>query len=209
MMGIEPIMRLAPVIPVLVIEDVAHAASIAQALVAGGLRALEVTLRTPAALEAITEMSNVEGAVVGAGTVLNERDLDQAITAGAHFIVSPGLTDRLCAAATERQTAFLPGISNASDVMRGLDLGFSRFKFFPAQTNGGIPALRALAGPFAAARFCPTGGVTPANAPNWLALPNVICVGGTWLAPKGAPDLEAIGEAARSAAALAHDQIQP
>lgn len=203
------IMRLAPVIPVLVIEDVAHAAPIAQALVAGGLRALEVTLRTPAALEAITEMSNVEGAVVGAGTVLNERDLDHASRAGARFIVSPGLTERLGAAANERRIAFLPGVSSASDVMRGLDLGFLRFKFFPAQANGGIPALRALAGPFPEVQFCPTGGVTLATAPDWLALANVTCVGGTWLALKGAPDLEAIGEAARSAAALAHDQLQP
>ncbi len=209
MMEIEAIMRFAPVIPVLVIEDVAYAQPIAEALVAGGLRAIEVTLRTPAALEAIAEMTRVEGAVIGAGTVLNERDLDQASKAGARFIVSPGLTERLGAAVNDLQIAFLPGISNASDVMRGLDLGFSRFKFFPAQTNGGIPALRALAGPFPEARFCPTGGVTLASAPDWLALANVICVGGTWLAPKSAPDLEAIRGAARSAAALAHDQIQP
>lgn len=204
MMEIESVMRLAPVIPVLVIDDVAHARPIAEALVSGGLRALEVTLRTPAATDAIAEMSRVEGVVVGAGTVLDERDLDRALGAGAHFIVSPGLTERLGAAALERRAAFLPGVSSAADIMRGLDLGFSNFKFFPAQTSGGIPALQALVGPFGEARFCPTGGITLANAPEWLALTNVVCVGGTWLVPRGAPDIERIRAAARTASSLAH-----
>ena len=192
-------MRLAPVIPVLVIDDAAHARPIAEALVAGGLPALEVTLRTPAALEAIAEMAQVEGAVVGAGTVLNEDQLDAALGAGARFVVSPGLTDRLGRAAVERGAAFLPGIANAGDIMRGLDLGLSHFKFFPAETSGGVAALKALSGPFGHARFCPTGGVTLRNAPGWLALDAVLCVGGTWLVPRGAPDVAAIRDSAARA----------
>jgi 2-dehydro-3-deoxyphosphogluconate aldolase / (4S)-4-hydroxy-2-oxoglutarate aldolase len=196
---IEGVMRLAPVVPVLVIDDPAHARPIAEALVAGGLCALEVTLRTPAALEAIAEMAKVEGAVVGAGTVLNEDQLDAALGAGARFIVSPGLTDRLGRAAIERRAAFLPGIANAGDIMRGLDLGLSHFKFFPAETSGGVAALKALTGPFGQVRFCPTGGVTLQNAPGWLALDAVLCVGGTWLVPTGAPDAAAIRAAAAAA----------
>lgn len=192
MNAIEKIMRLAPVIPVLVIDDAAHARPIAEALVAGGLRALEVTLRTPAALEAIAEMRKVDGAVVGAGTVLNEEQLDAALHAGAEFIVSPGLTESLSRGAIERNAAFLPGIANASDIMRGLDLGLSHFKFFPAEANGGIKALKALSGPFAQARFCPTGGITPETLGDWLALETVLCAGGTWLVPNGAGDTAAI-----------------
>jgi 2-dehydro-3-deoxyphosphogluconate aldolase/(4S)-4-hydroxy-2-oxoglutarate aldolase len=200
---IEQVMRLAPVIPVLVIDDAAHARPIAEALVAGGLYALEVTLRTPAALEAIAEMAKVEGAVVGAGTVLEERQLDAALGAGARFIVSPGLTEHLTRAAIEREVDFLPGIANASDIMRGLDLGLTHFKFFPAEANGGIAALKALSGPFGQARFCPTGGITRDTAAAWLALDTVLCVGGTWMVPKGAPDTAAISAAARAAASLA------
>lgn len=192
-------MRLAPVVPVLVIDDVAHARPIAEALVAGGLYALEVTLRTPAALEAIAEMAKVDGAVVGAGTVLDERQLDAALDAGARFIVSPGLTEALGRAAIKRRAAFLPGIATASDLMRGLDLGLTHFKFFPAEANGGVPALKALSGPFGNVRFCPTGGVTLANAGDWLALDTVLCVGGTWLVPKGAPDVASIRDAASKA----------
>lgn len=192
-------MRLAPVIPVLVIDDAAHARPIAEALVAGGLPALEVTLRTPAALEAIAEMAQVEGAVVGAGTVLDEAQLDAALDAGARFVVSPGLTDPLGRAAVERRVAFLPGIANAGDIMRGLDLGLSHFKFFPAETSGGVAALKALSGPFGHARFCPTGGVTLQNSAGWLALDAVLCVGGTWLVPRGAPDVAAIRESAATA----------
>lgn len=204
MSDIEAIMRTAPVIPVLVIEDVAHAIPIAQALVAGGLRVLEVTLRTAAGLDVIRAMKQVPGAIVGAGTVLNPADLDKALAAGSEFIVSPGLTPALGRAAVESGIPFLPGTANAADIMLGLDLGLTRFKFFPAETSGGIPALKALAAPFHMARFCPTGGITPATAPDWLALEAVLCVGGSWMVPKGAPDTARIEAAARAAAALAN-----
>jgi len=203
MNAIETIMRTAPVIPVLVIEDAAYARPVAQALVAGGLRVLEVTLRTAAALEVIREMKAVEGAIVGAGTVLNEADLRASIDAGAEFIVSPGLTEPLGKAAVASGVPFLPGTANASDIMRGLDLGLRHFKFFPAMTSGGIPALKALAGPFGQAKFCPTGGITLENAPDWLALEPVLCVGGSWVVPKGVPDVAAIRAAAAASAALA------
>jgi 2-dehydro-3-deoxyphosphogluconate aldolase/(4S)-4-hydroxy-2-oxoglutarate aldolase len=196
-------MRLAPVIPVLVIEDAAHARPIAEALVAGGLYALEVTLRTPAALDAIREMAKVEGAVVGAGTVLNERDLAASIDAGARFIVSPGLTISLGEAAIASGIPFLPGTANAGDIMRGLDLGLTHFKFFPAMASGGIPALKALAAPFHMAKFCPTGGITLATAPDWLAFDPVLCVGGSWMVPAGPPDIAEIQKRASQAAALA------
>lgn len=202
MRTIGDIMRLAPVIPVLVIEDAADAGTIARALVAGGLTVLEVTLRTPAALEAIAEMRKVEGAVVGAGTVLNPDQLERSLAAGAEFIVSPGLTEPLGRAAVESGIAFLPGVATAADLMRGLDLGLSHFKFFPAETSGGIPALKALAGPFGEARFCPTGGITQATAPDWLALDPVLCVGGSWLVPKGSADPARIEALARAAASL-------
>jgi 2-dehydro-3-deoxyphosphogluconate aldolase / (4S)-4-hydroxy-2-oxoglutarate aldolase len=200
--NIETIMRMAPVIPVLVIEDAACARPIAEALVAGGLPVLEVTLRTPAALDVIREMARVPGAVVGAGTVLNERDLDAAIGAGAQFIVAPGLTEPLGRAAIARDIPFLPGIANAGDIMRGLDLGLNRFKFFPAEASGGRKALQALAGPFGDVRFCPTGGITLETAPQWLAEPAVLCVGGSWIVKKGTPDLGAIQAAAQAASAL-------
>lgn len=199
-MNVEAVMRLSPVIPVLVIDEVAHARPIAEALVAGGLKTLEVTLRTPAALDVIREMNKVEGAVVGAGTVLNARDLDGALEAGARFIVSPGLTEPLAKAAIASGTAFLPGIANAGDIMRGLDLGLDRFKFFPAEASGGIKALKSLAAPFHQVRFCPTGGITEATAPEWLALEAVLCVGGSWLVPAGMPDVAAIKAAAARAA---------
>ena len=201
-MNIRDIMKLAPVIPVLVIQDAAHARPLAEALVAGGLFALEVTLRTPAALEAIAEMRGVEGAVVGAGTVLDPAGMDAAIAAGARFIVSPGLTDRLGRAALERRVPFLPGVASAGDVMRGLDLGLDAFKFFPAEASGGVSAIKALAGPFGNIRICPTGGVSPANAPDYLALSPVDCVGGSWVAGPGDTDWPAITERARAAAAL-------
>lgn len=202
MHAIEAIMRTAPVIPVLVIDDAAHARPIAEALVAGGLRVLEVTLRTPAALEAIREMKQVPGAIVGAGTVLNPADLDKSLSAGAEFIVSPGLTPALGQAAVASGVPFLPGTANASDIMLGLDLGLTHFKFFPAQASGGIPALKAISGPFGGVKFCPTGGVTLDTAPEWLALEPVLCVGGTWIVPKGAPDVAAIQAAAAKAFAL-------
>lgn len=192
----------APVIPVLVIEDAAHARPIAETLVAAGLHVLEVTLRTSAALDAIREMKAVPGAIVGAGTVLNEADLRASLDAGAEFIVAPGLTEPLAKAAIASQTPFLPGIANASDIMRGLDLGLTRFKFFPAEASGGRKALAALAAPFGMARFCPTGGITADTAPDWLGMDCVLCIGGSWIVPKGTPDLDRIGQLARAAAAL-------
>ncbi len=201
--AIETIMRTAPVIPVLVIEDVAHAEPVARALVAGGLNVLEVTMRTPAALDVIRAMARVEGAIVGAGTVLNPDHLGRAIDAGAQFIVAPGLTEPLGRAAIASGTAFLPGIANAGDIMRGLDMGLRHFKFFPAEANGGVKALKSLTGPFGDVRFCPTGGISLATAPDYLALPQVLCVGGSWLVPGGAPDTARIEAAARAAAQLA------
>lgn len=170
MRSIEAIMRTSPVIPVLVVEEVSHAKPMAEALVAGGLRVLEITLRTPCALEALQEMKQVEGAIVGAGTVLNAADLRAAIDARAEFIVSPGLTEPLGKAAVDSGIPFLPGIANSGDIMRGLDLGLRHFKFFPAMASGGLPALKALAGPFGQVYFCPTGGITPQTASDWLVL---------------------------------------
>ncbi|MBX9932720.1 MAG: bifunctional 4-hydroxy-2-oxoglutarate aldolase/2-dehydro-3-deoxy-phosphogluconate aldolase [Methylobacterium sp.] len=202
MTAIDALMRSVPVIPVLVIEDVRDAEPIARALVKGGLTVLEVTLRTPAALDVIREMSKVEGAVVGAGTVLNPKDLDAALEAGAKFIVSPGLTDPLTKAAIESRVPYLPGIANSADIMRGLDHGLDRFKFFPAEASGGIKALKALSGPFGQVRFCPTGGITEASAPEWLALKPVLCVGGSWVVPAGTPQPEIIRRAAEAAVKL-------
>lgn len=199
---IETIMRTAPVIPVLVVDDVAHAQPIARALVAGGLNVLEVTLRTPCALDVIREMKRVEGAIVGAGTVTSSDQLAAALDAGAEFIVAPGLTDRLGRAAIDAGAPFLPGVTSAGDIMRGLDLGLTHFKFFPAVTSGGLAALKALAAPFFQCRFCPTGGITEATAPEWLAFDPVLCVGGSWLVAPGAPDEEAITATARKSAAL-------
>lgn len=202
MKAIELIMQTAPVIPVLVVDDAKHARPIAEALVAGGLKVLEVTLRTPAALDVIAEMKAVPGAIVGAGTVLNEADLRASIDAGAEFIVSPGLTEPLGKAAIAAGIPFLPGIANAGDIMRGLDMGLAHFKFFPAEASGGIAALKALAAPFHQCRFCPTGGITATTAPNWLALEPVLCVGGSWVVDKGAPDRDLIEAKAREAALL-------
>jgi 2-dehydro-3-deoxyphosphogluconate aldolase/(4S)-4-hydroxy-2-oxoglutarate aldolase len=200
---IDTIMLTAPVIPVLVIDDAAQAHPLAEALVSGGLRVLEVTLRTPAAFDVIREMNQVPGAIVGAGTVTNDSEFEHAIKAGAEFIVSPGLTESLARVVTSHKVPYLPGIATAGDIMRGLDLGLTHFKFFPATAAGGIPALKALAAPFAQCRFCPTGGITQETAPDWLALDPVLCVGGSWLVPKGAPDFEAVAEAARKAGELA------
>lgn len=201
--AIRQIMQTSPVIPVLVIDDVAHAERIASALVSGGLRVLEVTLRTSAALDAIAIMKRVPGAIVGAGTVLNPQDLAASISAGAEFIVSPGLTEPLGKAAVASTIPFLPGVANAADIMRGLDLGLSHFKFFPAETSGGRPALKALSGPFGAVSFCPTGGITLSSAPDWLAMDPVLCVGGSWIVGRGEPDIATIEAAASAASALA------
>lgn len=204
---VERVMTLAPVIPVLVIDDLDHALPIAEALVEGGLTALEITLRTPCALDAIKAMKRVPGAVVGAGTVLNPDDLSRALDAGAEFIVSPGLTPKLGEAAARSEVAFLPGSANAADIMLALEFGFNRLKFFPAVASGGTAALKAIAGPFGQVRFCPTGGITQETAPEWLALPSVLCVGGSWMVPKTQagerPDQAAIATAARAAAGLA------
>lgn len=202
MTDIAAIMGIAPVIPVIVIDDVADAEPLARALVAGGLPALEVTLRTPAALDAIRAMKRVPGAIVGAGTVTNGPELEAALDAGSEFIVSPGLTDTLGKAAIRAGVPFLPGIANAGDIMRGLDLGLSDFKFFPAMAAGGLPALKALAAPFAQCSFCPTGGITLENAPEWLAFDPVLCVGGSWVAPRGRVDEAEVERVAREAAAL-------
>ena len=198
---IDGIMRAAPVIPVLVLDQEMDWARLAETFVAAGLPVLEVTLRTPVALDAIRAMSKVDGAIVGAGTVLNELQLARAIEAGSRFIVSPGLTNPLALAARDTAIPFLPGVATAADIMRGLDLGLDRFKFFPAEASGGIPALKARAGPFSEARFCPTGGIRADTAAGWLALDPVLCVGGTWFV-KPDDDYDAIGERARAAAGL-------
>ena len=200
-MTIDEIMRAAPVIPVLVLEEELDWAALANTFVEAGLPVLEITMRTPLALDAIRAMSRVDGAIAGAGTVLNEAQLDQAIEAGSRFIVSPGLTEPLGKAAVVSGVPFLPGTATAADVMRGLDFGLDRFKFFPAEASGGIPALKALAGPFGSARFCPTGGIKPDTAADWLALDPVLCVGGTWFVKPG-DDFATVGERARTAANL-------
>jgi len=205
MATIDEVMAAGPVIPVLVIERAEDAVPLARALLAGGVRTLEVTLRTPAALDAIRRIAaEIEGALVGAGTVLNAKDLDAAREAGATFAVSPGLTDALAGAAAG--FPLLPGVATGSEIMRGLEHGLTRFKFFPAETSGGAAAVKAFAGPFAAVRFCPTGGIGLANAKSYLSLANVVCVGGSWLAPAEAVrdgDWGRIEVLAREAAALA------
>ncbi len=205
-LALDSLMGLSPVIPVLVIEEEAHAVPLAQALAAGGVRALEVTLRTPAALAAIRAMVKaVPEATVGAGTVLNARDLDAAVEAGARFIVSPGLTEGVARAGRRRTRSPAAGGRHRSEIMLGLDLGLSRFKFFPAESSGGAAAVAAFGGPFAGCRFCPTGGISVEKAGAYLNLANVACVGGSWLAPRDAVragDWTRIENLARAAAAL-------
>ena len=196
MSGIEQIMRTSAVIPVLVIDDIATARPLAEALVAGGLRVLEVTLRTDCALEAMQEMKKVPGAIVGAGTVVDTAQFAAVMDAGAEFIVSPGLTERLAAPIIESGVPYLPGIANAGDIMRGLDLGLTHFKFFPAEASGGLKALKALAAPFYQCRFCPTGGISEATAPEWLAFDPVLCVGGSWVVGVSMADVDAKARAA-------------
>ena len=199
------ICRLAPVVPVLVIDQLDHAAPLARALVAGGLPALEVTLRTPCALLAIREMARVPGGVVGAGTLLTPADVLAAKEAGAMFGVSPGVTDRLLAACEDADLPLLPGAATASEVMALLERGYTVQKFFPAGVIGGAPALKAIGAPIPQVRFCPTGGVSLKNAPDYLGLANVICVGGSWVAPKEmmiAGDWAGIEALAREAAGL-------
>ena len=196
---------LAPVIPVLVVEDAAAARPLAEALVTGGLPALEVTLRTPAALDAIREMARVPGGRVGAGTLLTPEDVAAAVDAGAAFGVSPGATDRLMDAASEAGLPMLPGAATATEAMRLLERGYDTLKFFPAEASGGAAALKAIGAPIPRIGFCPTGGVSLANARDYLSLPNCLCVGGSWIAPKeavAAGDWEAVVALAREAAAL-------
>ena len=199
------ICKLAPVVPVLVIEDPAHAGPLAQALVAGGLPALEVTLRTPAALEAIRLMAEVPGGVVGAGTLLTPADVKAAKAAGAKFGVSPGATQRILDACADYELPLLPGAATASEVMVLLELGYTVQKFFPAEQAGGAGYLKSIGGPIPQVSFCPTGGIGLKNARDYLGLPNILCVGGSWVAPKDAMargDWAAITALAVEAAAL-------
>jgi 2-dehydro-3-deoxyphosphogluconate aldolase/(4S)-4-hydroxy-2-oxoglutarate aldolase len=197
--------ELAPVIPVLVIHDASIARPLAEALVAGGLPALEVTLRTPAALDVIREMASVDGGVVGAGTLLTPADVDAAVKAGAKFGVSPGATDTILQACEDADLPLLPGAATSSEVMRLMERGYTVQKFFPAEANGGAPALKAIGAPLPQVKFCPTGGITPASAPTYLALSNTLCVGGSWVAPQNlidARDWAAITDLAKQACAL-------
>ncbi len=197
--------NLAPVIPVLVVDDASLAGGLATALIAGGLPALEVTLRTPAALDVIREMAKIDGGVVGAGTLLTSKDVEDAKAAGATFGVAPGATDRLLDACEANDLPLLPGIATSSEAMRLLERGYSVLKFFPAEANGGAPALKAIGSPLPQIKFCPTGGVSLANANDYLGLSNTLCVGGSWVAPKNlvdAQDWAAITALAAEAAAL-------
>ncbi len=203
---VEEVCRLAPIVPVLVVDDVRAARPLAEALVAGGLPALEVTLRTPAALEVIAAMAEVPGGVVGAGTLLTPEDVVAAKAAGASFGVSPGATDRLLDAAEAEGLPLLPGATTASEAMRLFERGYAVLKFFPAEAAGGAPFLKSLAAPLPGIRFCPTGGVSPENAGTYLSLPNVLCAGGSWVAPKdmvAAGDWVGIEALARAASTLA------
>ena len=204
--GLEAILRRSPVMPVVVIDDAAQAVPLARALLAGGIRSIEITLRTPAALGAIRAIAaEIEDMAVGAGTVLGAIDLEAAARAGAHFAVSPGSTPALLAAAAAQDLPWLPGAASASEAMALREHGYALQKFFPASAAGGPSLLRALAGPLPQIRFCPTGGIDAGSAGAWLALPNVICVGGSWLTPgdrMSAADWNAIAALARRAAEL-------
>ncbi len=202
----EDVLRLSPVMPVVVIDDAAHAVQLARTLLAGGVKTIEITLRTPAALDAIRAIATeAPEMIVGAGTVLTADDLDAAIAAGARYALSPGGTSKLMKAARKQDIPFIPGVATASEVQRGLQLGYRCFKLFPAEQLGGVSAVKALAGPFPSIRFCPTGSITPEKAPGYLALDNVLCVGGSWIAPADkirSGDWAGIEAAARQAAAL-------
>ncbi|MGC3937466.1 bifunctional 4-hydroxy-2-oxoglutarate aldolase/2-dehydro-3-deoxy-phosphogluconate aldolase [Roseobacter sp. EG26] len=196
---------LAPIVPVLVVNDVTHARPLAEALVAGGLPALEVTLRTPVALDVIAEMAKVTGGVVGAGTLVTVQDVKNAKAAGATFGVSPGATDALIDACEAEELPLLAGAATASEAMRLYERGYDILKFFPAEASGGAPALKAIGGPLPQISFCPTGGVSPQNAASYLSLPNVICAGGSWVAPSAmvaSGDWSGIEKLARAASVL-------
>jgi len=200
------VLTLSPVIPVVTIDDAAQAVPLARVLLASGLNTIEITLRTPAALDAIRAVANeAPEMIVGAGTVLSEKDLSAAIEAGAKYALSPGGTPKLMKAARKAAIPFVPGVATASEIQRGIELGYSCFKFFPAEQLGGVSALKALAGPLPNVRFCPTGSITPDKAPAYLALSNVLCVGGSWIAPSEyikAGDWASIEAAAKRAVAL-------
>lgn len=201
----ETVLKTGPVVPVIVVNDLNHAVPMAKALVAGGVRVLEVTLRTPVAMEALRAIiKEVPEAIVGAGTVLNTQQLHEVTEAGAQFVISPGITESLLKAATDGPIPLIPGISTVSELMTGMDYGLREFKFFPAEANGGVKALQAIAGPFPQVRFCPTGGITPANYRDYLTLKSVLCIGGSWLVPADAleqGDWTRITELAREAVA--------
>jgi len=204
-MTVDDLMAIQPVIPVITIERVEDARPLATTLSQAGLRVLEVTLRTQAALACLREMASVPSTIVGAGTVLSAHDVMLAREAGATFIVTPGLSHATVAAAREAGVGILPGVATATELMAGLDLGVTRFKFFPAEQAGGRAMLDALRGPFGQVRFCPTGGITPDLARNYLKRPNVACVGGGWVCPPkliDAKQWDTIGALAREAAAL-------
>jgi 2-dehydro-3-deoxyphosphogluconate aldolase/(4S)-4-hydroxy-2-oxoglutarate aldolase len=199
------ICELAPIVPVLVVHDASVARPLAEALIAGGLPALEVTLRTPAALNVIAEMAKVPGGSVGAGTLVTPQDVKNAKAAGATFGVCPGATDRLLTACEEEDIPLLPGASTVSEAMALLERGYDMLKFFPAESSGGAPALKAIGAPLPQISFCPTGGVSPMNAESYLSLPNVVCAGGSWVAPAeliAKKDWAGIEALARAAAAL-------
>ncbi|MFG1666399.1 bifunctional 4-hydroxy-2-oxoglutarate aldolase/2-dehydro-3-deoxy-phosphogluconate aldolase [Streptomyces sp. Y7] len=206
------VLDLAPVVPVVVVDDPSDAVPLARALVAGGLPAIEVTLRTPAALEAIGAIADaVPDAVVGAGTVITPEQVTRAVEAGAGFLVSPGWTDLLLEAMRASGVPYLPGVSTTSEVVALLERGVREMKFFPAEAAGGTAYLKSLNGPLPQARFCPTGGIGPATAPDYLALPNVGCVGGSWMLPAdaiAARDWERVKALAREAAALGGSRAQ-
>jgi len=201
----EQVLSTGPVVPVIVVKQPEHAVPMAKALVAGGIRVLEVTLRTPVAMDALRAIiREVPEAIVGAGTVINTQQLKEVTDAGAQFVISPGLTESLLRAATEGPVPLIPGVSTVSELMMGMDHGLREFKFFPAEASGGVKALSALAGPFPQVRFCPTGGISPANYRDYLALKSVLCIGGSWLVSDEAlqqGDWERITQLAREAIA--------
>jgi len=209
MPSLPPVLDLAPVVPVVVLADPADAVPLARALVAGGLPAIEVTLRTPGALEGIRAIAGeVPEAAVGAGTVITPGQVAESVAAGARFLVSPGWTDALLEAMLGSGVRFLPGVSTTSEVVALLERGVREMKFFPAEAAGGTAYLRSLSGPLPQARFCPTGGIGPDSAPRYLALPNVGCVGGSWMLPAdavAARDWARIERLAREAAGLGAD----
>ena len=205
----EKILTTGPIVPVIVINELSQAVPLAKALVSGGVKVLEVTLRTECAIEAIRLIAKeVPDAIVGAGTVTNPQQLKAVTDAGAQFAISPGLTENLLQAACKGSIPLIPGISTVSELMLGMDYGLKEFKFFPAEANGGVNALKAISGPFAHIRFCPTGGISPANYRNYLALDNVLCIGGSWIVPADAlaqGDYDRITQLAKDAVTGATD----